>query len=160
MAGANYGISALNKGLGALSITATRPVYGNYNAGIAAKNYGTSLTINTAAVVGGSDSVADGIYALNQGAGALSITSNGPVAGSGKGIEARNYGASLTINAGAVSGGTIGVYAVNQGSGALSITTTGQVLGGARGIIARNYGTSLSINAVDASRRSRWRRRL
>ncbi len=155
--GTNYGISALNEGVGALSITATGAVAGNYNSGIAAKNYGTSLTISAGAVVGGNYGVAsgakgDGVYALNRGSGALSITTSGPVAGAGSGIEARNYGTSLTISAaGAVSGGKFGVYAVNQGSGALSITTTGQVSGGARGIVARNYGTSLSISAAGAS---------
>ena len=155
--GTNYGITALNEGVGALSITATGAVAGNYNSGIAAKNYGTSLTISAGAVVGGNYGVAsgakgDGVYALNRGSGALSITTSGPVAGAGSGIEARNYGTSLTISAaGAVSGGKFGVYAVNQGSGALSITTTGQVSGGARGIVARNYGTSLSISAAGAS---------
>ena len=93
----------------------------------------------------------DGIYALNQGSGALSITTSGAVSGFGAGIEARNYGTNLTVSAANVSGGTFGVYAVNQGSGALSITTAGQVVGGARGIFARNYGTSLSINAAGAS---------
>ena len=155
--GTNYGISALNKGSGALSITTTGAVYGKYNSGIAAKNYGASLTISAATVVGGNYGVAsgakgDGIYALNQGSGALSITTSGPVSGFGAGIEARNAGTSLTISAaGNVSGGTFGVYAANQGSGALSITTVGQVVGGARGIFARNYGTSLSINAAGAS---------
>ena len=131
--GTNYGISALNKGLGDLSITTTGAVYGKYNSGIAAKNYGGSLTISAAAVVGGNYGVGagakgDGIYALNQGSGALSVTTSGPLSGFGAGIEARNSGTSLTINAaGNVSGGTFGVYALNQGSGALSITTSGPV---------------------------------
>ena len=139
-----------------MSITTTGAVYGKYNSGIAARNYGGSLTISAASVVGGMYGVTagakgDGIYALNQGSGALSITTSGPVSGFGAGIEARNYGTNLTVSAANVSGGTFGVYAVNQGSGALSITTAGQVVGGARGIFARNYGTSLSINAAGAS---------
>ena len=126
--GTDYGISALKNGSGALSITTTGAVYGKYNSGIAARNYGGSLTISAANVVGGmygatAGAKGDGIYALNQGSGALSITTSGTVRGFGAGIEARNYGTNLTVSAANVTGGTFGVYAVNQGSGALSITT-------------------------------------
>ena len=50
VSGTDYGISTLNKGSGALSITTTGAVYGKYNSGIAARNYGGSLTISAASV--------------------------------------------------------------------------------------------------------------
>ncbi|HEX9168451.1 MAG TPA: hypothetical protein VF886_05915 [Roseiarcus sp.] len=128
--GANYGIAALNKGSGPLSIMTTGAVYGKYNSGIAAKNYGGSLTISAATVVGGSYGVAggakgDGIYALNQGSGALSITTTGSVIGGARGIFAKNYGTSLSINAAGASGVVAGIGGYNHGSGSLTITATG-----------------------------------
>jgi hypothetical protein len=182
--GSDRGIDASNYGSGALTISATGAVTGmggiyadnNYSAltinatgsvtatngfGIWARNEGTDLTINVAAV----SSVYDGINAGNNTTGALSITATGAVTGESRnGIIARNgggsayYGTDLTITADAgVTGADDGINASNWGRGALSITTTGAVAGqGNDGIRARNggfsyygyaFGTDLTITA-------------
>ncbi len=94
--------------------------------------------------------VGPGIFAENNGSGALSITTLGTVTGkSSEGIIARNAGTELTIDArGDVSGDNHGIFAENEGTGALTITTSGNVLGdGVYGIGARNEGTALTIDA-------------
>ena len=156
--GYGTGISADNRGAGALSITASGTVtvtgdgfvFGEYTyhfAGISAVNTGTDLTIS-AAEVNGAD---QGIFAHNEGTGTLSITATGAVGGVGAGIIASNslYGTDLTINVAEVSGdGAQGIYAVNYGAGALSIAATGTVTAGATGIDALNYGAGLTIEAA------------
>jgi uncharacterized protein with beta-barrel porin domain len=154
--GGRFGISATNRGTGALTITANGDVTGTSIRGIFAFNSaaGTGLSVTTAAgktVSGGTY----GIFADNRGSGALIINANGTVTGSsGQGIYARNSaagtGLSVTTGAGAVSGGRYGIYARNSGTGALSINANGNVTGTSilsSGIYARNSaaGTSLSV---------------
>jgi autotransporter family porin len=149
IAGAGYGINATNLGGGVLSITANGPVSG-LGAGIEAKNYGTSLTINAGAVSGGTF----GVYALNQGSGALSITTVGQISGGARGIVARNYGTSLSITAAGASGAVIGIGGYNRGSGSLTITATGTVSGGSvYGLVAKGYqsGQGVTIQAQNVS---------
>ena len=152
VAGYEYGIYADNYGTGALSITTSGAVEGKSEAGISAFNSanGTSLTIEA------SDSVTGdkyGIRAFNEGAGALSITTEGAVTGveeDGRaiGISATNSanGTSLTIEAlASVTGDKYGIRAVKQGAGALSITTD-SVTSYGDGISAFNEGAgALSI---------------
>jgi uncharacterized protein with beta-barrel porin domain len=154
--GGAFGIYAANYGSGALSITTTGTTTGgitNSDKGIAAWNYGSDLTINASITTGGRD----GIYAENQGIGALRITTTGTTTGTGiSGIFARNgaanrpSGTDLTINAATTMGGTGGIVTRNFGTGALNITTTGTTTGSSRsGIDARNYnGSDLTINAA------------
>ncbi|MBZ9873170.1 hypothetical protein LB542_20185, partial [Mesorhizobium sp. BR1-1-9] len=98
-----------------------------------------------------------GIYARNDGSGALSITATGTVTGRGSyGILARASGnaTGVTIEAVDVSGAYSGIGARNDGSGALSITATGTVTGtGSYGIFAVNGSTAtdLTIEAADVS---------
>ncbi|MEO9599912.1 autotransporter outer membrane beta-barrel domain-containing protein, partial [Parasphingorhabdus sp.] len=163
--GKNAGIFGYNSGSGAVSITSTGVAAGTNFTGIAVtnKSAGTDLTIAAADATGG----IVGIYARNEGAGGLSISSTGTVTGtSDYGIDAGNNinGTDLTINAADTSGGIDGIHALNEGSGALSITSTGAVTGTTGdGINADNSanGTSLSIavegtvvgadNGIDAS---------
>jgi uncharacterized protein with beta-barrel porin domain len=141
VSGSTNGISARNYGTGALTITANGNVTGTSGRGINAYNsygtnaYGTNLTVTTAAgttVSGGSD----GIFAINSGSGALSITANGNVTGtSGRGITTYNSGAgtNLTVTTAAgttVSGGGDGIVALNNGSGTITVTVAGTVSGG------------------------------
>ncbi len=140
VSGGSYGIRARNYGSGALSISSSGPITGASSRGIETLNYsaGTDLTIATTNVSGATD----GIFAVNYGSGALSISSSGMVAGtSGYGIFALNYGGTdLTIATADVSGAD-GIYAVNYGSGGLSITTSGTVTGtSGYGIFAGNDG--------------------
>lgn len=148
--GANDGIDALNRGSGALSITADAEVTGYDGSGIFAKNFGTSedtgeaLTITT-----GPDSDVfgqkDGIDAINHGNGLLSINVNGNVTGQGEfhgyderhregdGIFAKNFGTGLVIETGSgsvVTGvGDDGIDARQHGFGDLRITVNGSTTG-------------------------------
>jgi hypothetical protein len=148
------GINVLSQSTtGAVTITATGGVTGSGDKAIYARAYGTSLTIHTQSVSGGTY----GIKALNDGTGPLSITSTGTVSasgGTGQGINAYNmFGQSLTINAVGVSGASGGVTATNK-VGPLAITSTGTVSAtSGSGIYAKNQGssTSLTINAVNVS---------
>jgi hypothetical protein len=70
ISGNGYGINATNLGAGNLTITATGSVSGGAlqsvtASGIQAKNYGASLTISAATVVGGNYGVASGASAEN-----------------------------------------------------------------------------------------------
>ncbi len=111
-----------------------------------------TFTDNNTSVITGN---ANGLYAVNNGTGLVSITATGAVTGTtGMGIQAyNNNGTSLTVNAqGAVTGNLSGVYVGNFGTGALSITTQAVTASVLSGIIATNSGagTSLTINAQGA----------
>lgn len=152
--GGENGIYAINDGSGLLSITVAGDITGDTDldgdgSGIIALNYGTDLTVDVQGAVEGGN---QGIDVFNQGSGAVSITTSGPViGGANNGINAYNStnGTSLTINAaGDVTAGEYGVSATNRGSGSLSIVVTGSVTAGedGTGIDAQNDGTDLTIN--------------
>jgi len=143
--GGGYGIIAINAGTGATTVT----VNGNVNSrgtvasyGISARNYATSTTLTVTTAAGTTVSGNSGIYAVNRGTGATTITVSGNVTGTATisgafaygGIVAKNFGTgALTITVGAngtVSGGIDGIYARNQGTGALAVTVAGTVSSG------------------------------
>jgi uncharacterized protein with beta-barrel porin domain len=146
-----YGIYAYNSGTGALSITSTGTATGTgvTSRGIYAYNSstGTNLTLTANNVTGG----LYGIYAVNYGSGALSITSTGTVTATGvtsRGIYAENSGTDLTLTANNVTGVAYGIRAFNYGTGALSITSTGTATAtGANGygIYAGNKTRAISL---------------
>ena len=153
VSGSTDGIYARNSGHAALTIKAYGNVTGTNGRGIYAQNSaaGTDLSVTTAAgttVSGGSY----GINARNYGSGALTITANGNVTGTGvnsKGIYAFNSAAStgdLTVTTAAgttVSGGHDSIFARNYGTGALTITANGNVTNSSRfGIYAKNSAAS------------------
>jgi len=160
--GGTRGIFARNYGSGALTIAANGDVTGTNSDGVYAKNNagGTDLTVTTgagAAVIGGDN----GIFARNDGTGALTVTANGDVTGADiYGIYARNSvsGTDLSVTTGpstyGVTGDTGGIEARNFGGGVLSITANGNVTGTggtSDGISAQNgaffapSGTELSV---------------
>ena len=99
--------------------------------GIFALNIGSGALSITANTTGG---VSFGIFAKTTGTGALSITTKGTTtSGQFDGIHAflSNTASTgdLTINAATTTGGGDGIDARNYGSGALSITTTGTTTG-------------------------------
>ncbi len=152
--GGENGIVARNFGTGALTINSTGAASGTDINGIEAYNSdsGGNLTINAVDTSGGFH----GIFAVNEGTGALTINSTGTATGANStGIHARNFGTfgtALTINAVDTSGGTDGIRARNRGTGALTITSTGTASGtNYMGIQAWNEGTDLTVNAVDTS---------
>ena len=152
--GGTYGINAKNYGTGALEITTTgtTTTTGTSSNGISAFNSaaGTSLTINSATTTGSNL----GIYAVNFGDSALSITTTGTTEGiSSNGIFGNTSGTSLKITAEDTTG-TQGIYARNNGTGALEITTTGTTTGTSYyGIYAFMSNTAstgdLTINAAN-----------
>ena len=134
--GLDRGITAINRGLGALSIVANGDVEGTGSYGIYAKNYGVdlisgnSLSITSEGVTGGTY----GIHARNDGTGALTIVADGDVEGSSSvGIFALNFNSAgtgpLTITTEGVTGGVHGIFALNNGRGALTVTANGDVVG-------------------------------
>lgn len=135
--GAVDGIWAHQRGTDALTINITGAIEGAERYGIYAWNEkGTSLTItntpdNASNITGG----AFGIYASNDGTGALSITASGVTSSQdtlgvdNAGIFAwngTNSTGDLTITANETYGADLGISAKNDGSGILSITTTGR----------------------------------
>ena len=149
--GGVIGISAINRGSGALTVTADGDVEGTSSTGIYARNYGTDLGVTTGTTVTGGTY---GIRAFNNGSGALTITANGNVEGTNAtGINAYNsfYGTDLGVTTGvdtSVLGGQQGIRARNYGTGALTVTADGDVEGtNDTGIYARNStaGTDLGV---------------
>ena len=148
----DVGISAVSRGSGVLSVTATGTVRGDSYGGmeiIHHGHYGTGLTISANNVYGN----IGGIWGWNQSSGALSITASGTVTATTQyGIWALNeaYGTDLTVSANHVNSGNDGITARNYGSGTLSITTAGTVTGTTTdGIWAYSLsnGTDLTISA-------------
>lgn len=162
--GALDGIWAHQRGTDALTINITGAIEGTERYGIYAWNEkGTSLTItntpdNASNITGG----AFGIYASNDGTGALSITVSGVTTATqdilgddNAGIYAWNSTYStggLIISANETYGADLGIIATNEGYGDLSITTTGRTTAADNtsygiGAYARGYSTGLTIDA-------------
>ncbi|MFV0359881.1 autotransporter outer membrane beta-barrel domain-containing protein [Tropicimonas sp.] len=159
--GGQFGLVARNYGTGAISVTATGTVTGGTSGdGIFASNSnaGTNLTVSAASASG-----RRGIFADNEGRGALSVTSTGMVTGTSlEGIYADNgsTATSLSISAASVTGTDRGINAANRGTGALAISASGAVVangttGVTSGIYAvnSNTGTDLTISAASVSGR-------
>lgn len=148
---ASAGVIVQNGGTGPLSLT-TGNVGNPSNNGIFVNNQPGStgpVTIDTSA--GAVNAAAAGIYVRGTGTGALSITTANVDAGTGAGVYARTYGASVTIDtsAGAVSSaGGYGLRAITFSPGQTDIVT-GDVSGGlsAAGINAIG-GTGVSFDST------------
>lgn len=149
-AGGTYGIEAVNRGTGALTITSTGTARGTSRDGIFALNRGTSLAISAGEAIGGRS----GIVGRNYGSGALTIRATGDVTGTNReGIEAVNEGTDLIIEAVNTRGNDGGIFATNRGTGALTVTSTGTARGiRLEGIAATNLrgGTDLTVTSVNA----------
>jgi len=153
-----YGIHGKNYGTGPLSITATGAVTSTLAGGIYGYNKsGSDPTTHQALTISATNVTGDlnGILAINRGNGALTVTANGTVTGTtGNGIFTKNYsanyGASITVNSGAVvKGFSQGIYAFS-GSQPIGITNNSgiiQNLSGATNAIAiRAKGGATTVN--------------
>ena len=145
-------IAATNSGSGIMSITVGGDLTATGGNGVFAYAVAGSAGVSVA-VAGDIDAGQIGVEAVQNGAGDLSITTGGSVAGgTGYGIYGNNSssGDSLIIDAaGDVTGGTGGILAINGGTDVLSITVGGSVSGDAEeGIWALNYGTDLTIDVA------------
>jgi hypothetical protein len=142
-----------NYGTGATTITANGAVQGTNGSAIYSISSGTDLGI-TIGSLGSVKGLSNGIYAKNNGSGALTITTNGAVEGTNTaGIFTINSGTNLSVttdDAASIKGSSNGIYARNNGTGTLTVTAEGDVTATgtatARGIQAKNYGAGgLSI---------------
>lgn len=148
----NSAIAVRNEGTGFLSVTSTGTLESASKNGVYAFNKasGTDLTIDVVNAYGDRE----GIYAKNEGTGAISVTSSGTVVSSTRsGIWADNSsaGTDLSVEASNVYGAWHGIDARNYGTGALSIATSGTVEGASSaGIYAHtsNSGSGLSVTAT------------
>jgi outer membrane autotransporter protein len=164
VSGAYRGISALNNGTGATTISVDGDVTSSGVNAIVATNStnGTSLTITTGASSNisagnsGETSQVTAIYGVNRGAGPLSITIGGAVTATTSdgvynlAVAGKNYGGgnmTVVTDVGSVIKGDGGIIARNYNSGSLTVTANGDVDGsyagnGGTGIWATNHATS------------------
>lgn len=176
LTGGSTGISANNKGAGALTIKVGGTVESTSGNGIQAVNKNTQsegLTIATGGAVTAKRTAisatnygagllsidadgtlvgATGISAINRGAGAVTIDASGEITASGgNAIAVTNYGTNLSVVTGnAVTAAKTAISATNYGTGKLTVHTAADV-SGATGINASNNGSdALSIEALGA----------
>lgn len=156
------GIYAYNRANGDLTITTNGAVTGK-RYGIDARNYnsGNILITTTAQVTGGTGTGEDGISALNDGSGGITIVAQN-VTGDDDGIEARNKdggSVSVTVNGDLRGRGTgrydAGVFIQNDSYGdsvTVSVVSAASVTGG-YGVYVENLGSgSVSITTVGSIR--------
>ena len=151
IAGKDSGILAHNTSGGSISIDVNGSVTGEAGDGIRASSdtSGTGIAIIAASVSGAKS----GIVAIGSGAGDVSVSANGAVAGTADyGIHARTglSGTGLAVSAGTVTGGKTGIRALGSGTGGVSVIATGAVVGTVDyGIHARTglSGTGLTVSA-------------
>ena len=133
--GGTRGIEAWNYGNGFSSVTTTGTVTGTTNEGIYAVNAATATSLAVAQQSGAITGGTYGIYTLNNGTGATSVTQTaGLITGTSKtGIDVINGATATDLNinqtAGTVLGGQHAILANNSGTGATTVTTAGTLTG-------------------------------
>ena len=162
-------ILAVNRGTGATSVTATGNADGTLPlAGIGVYNGVTATSLDIVAT--SATGWAQGIVAVNSGAGATSVTATGDVVGGFAGISVTNgqideedfldpfvppsgpAGTDLTIQAANVTGGLAGIITFNGGTGNTSVTSTGLVQGEQAGVYALSIGNGDAVlNLTDVT---------
>ncbi|HEV7275421.1 MAG TPA: autotransporter domain-containing protein [Devosiaceae bacterium] len=150
--GGKYGVNAHNLAGGQTNIVIDGDVAGTSRVGAYAVNGAGATDL---AVTTGSQSTISGgtagIWALNQGTGATTVTLTGDVVSAGEAIVAFNVATAtdlvVTTAAGSTMEGLRGIRAVNLGIGATEVTIGGDVLGStSQGIfLASTHGSRLSI---------------
>ncbi|WP_298468535.1 hypothetical protein [uncultured Erythrobacter sp.] len=149
-----YGIDARQSGNGALNVT-TADVASATSRAIRATNSaaGTDLVIDSSA--GSVSAASEGIFADNDGTGALSVTTADVASQNDNAIVARNSanGTDLTIDssAGGVRGNNNGIFADNRGSGVLSVLSGDVTADTLNGIFTANYGSNLLVDSTAGS---------
>mgnify|MGYP000450889474 FL=1 len=141
---------------GDLNITSTGTLTGNLN-GLYALHQGTgAITINAAAASG---TLSSGIVVRSTNVantGDVSVTTTGTVTGNG-GLFVAHYGTgAVAINTAAVdaSTGSTGIFARSYGTG-LSVTASGTVAGVTNGVYTVHHGSSdTTINVAEIGRAS------
>ena len=153
------GITAINLGTGATSITATGHVestiteYNDRCDGITVEASHGNVAVTAASVTGQHN----GILVTASGAGDLSVAATGTVRGVyGDGINALSgvSGTGLTISVASAVGAESGIVAEAEGGGSLSVAATGRVTGNnADGILARSgaSGSNLTVSVASVT---------
>lgn len=155
---ADAGIAVDISGTGALIYSDDNSSYltGNYalqvvSLGDEGATPGSIMVATGGTLIGGTY----GIYTLNSGTGATTVTTTGTAEGGAAGIGAFNDLAAtdLAVEAADVSGNVYGIYTGNFGTGTNTITSTGTVHGDEIGIFAFNEptATDLTIEAFNVS---------
>ncbi len=116
---------------------------------------GTDLTVDTSKGSSVVSYASDGIAALNNGTGTLSMNILGAVTGAGNGIVAHNYayGDNMIIATGAgsvvsTSGSDGGMFLTNEGLGYANVTIAGKVYGYSAGAGIRGLGTATDLTVA------------
>ena len=155
------GITALNRGTGATSVTATghvESVITDYNYrgdGISVTAYHGDVAVAAADVTGQQN----GIWVSASGAGRLSVAATGTVRGfygDGIGAFSGSSGTGLAISVASAVGVQSGIVAKAEGGGPLFVAATGRVTGhNADGVLARNgaSGSSLTVSVASVTGR-------
>ena len=165
VSGGKHGIQANHNGTGPLTINATSVSAADNSAIHATLGTGSSgsLAINAGTVTAsGSGTTADGIYAMTEASGGITITAANVSANGGYGIRAKNEGTdgeimiNLTGTASSNSSGTMkaAIFAENDTSGSSITVNAASVSGAGSGIKAMNDGsgnTSVTVTTVNVS---------
>ena len=158
-ASAGHGIRARNANGGAMAIAVAGAVSGG-SAGAAIDAQDAAGGAGISILVGSATGGGDGIRAVSEGGGAVSIRATGAVGGrSGTGIHAMagSGGTGVTVTAAAASGGVHGIRIVSAGGGAVSVSATGAVEGGGSAdgagihVTTGSAGSGVEITAADVA---------
>jgi uncharacterized protein with beta-barrel porin domain len=150
--GGKYGVNALNYAGGQTNIVIDGDVAGTSRVGVRAVNGAgaTDLTVTTGTQSTISGGYA-GIWAVNQGTGATTVTLTGDVVSAREAVVAGNMATAtdlvVTTAAGSTMEGVRGIRALNFGAGTTEVTIGGDVLGSAsEGIFLSSiHGSHLAI---------------
>ena len=160
VSGFKHGIQAEHKGTGPLTISATSVSAADQSAIHATLVSGSgSLSINAGTVTAsGSGTAADGISAMTEASGGITITAANVSANGGHGIRAKNEGPggaimiNLTGTASSNSGTAMAIRAENMSNGTSITVNAASVSGAGSGIRAVNAGsgaTSVTATTVN-----------
>ena len=154
--GKTNGIKLLHHGTetGTLTVAAGGSVTGEEQGiEIEGESDGDISVVAAGAITGSSG---DGIYVMQSGAGAVSITTTSTVSGGEDGIDLRKHGTgNVTVRAAgtvtaAASSDDDGIYVYKNGSGDILVTTS-EISGDDEGLDIRNYGTGSTTAQVNGA---------
>ena len=166
--GATLGVSLNNSGVGAISITSVGTITASGQLGVSNSGQhaitvrnrattGTDITVSANTVNG----FISGIYAINNGSGAVSISALGAVTGSnGSAIYVKNSGTSVTVNTSVAVNGRDGIVVNNNGNDLVTveaeetISATGATPAAKGALYIRSKGGITATTAVVSGAKS------
>ena len=166
--GATLGVSLNNSGVGAISITSNGTITASGQLGVSNSGQhaiivrnrattGTDITVSANTVNG----FISGIYAINNGSGAVSISALGAVTGSnGSAIYVKNSGTTITVNTSVAVNGRDGIVVINNGNDLVTveaeetISATGATPAAKGALYIRSKGGITATTAVVSGAKS------